>query len=126
MARDGETGLGKISPKADEGDAAKTEESKAAGVDKMVFADLFGKAGIAEQKVIGSKSGGRVSHTIRRHCDKTGGSTDKYGDNRARSDAPNSHVERLKRPSAERTDGNVGLGVAKRTRQNSRELELWD
>ena len=116
LARDGEAGLGKTSPKADEGNAAKTDESKAVGVDKKVFADLLGKVGIAEQKVIGSKSGGHVSDKIRRHCDKTWSSTDTYGDNRARS----------KGPSAESIGCNVWLCIAKRTRQNSRELDLWD
>ena len=116
LAPDGETGLGKTSPKADERNAAKTDESKAVGVDKTVFADLLGKAGIAEQKVIGSKSGGHVSDKIRRHCNKTRSSTDTYGDNRARP----------KRPSAETIGGNVGLCIAKKTRQNSRELDLWD
>ena len=76
--------------------------------------------------MIGSKSGGHVSDKIRRRCEKTGNSTDKYEDNRARSDALSSHVERLKRPSAESIGGNVGLCIAKRSRPNSRELDLWD
>ena len=126
LARDGETGLNKTRLNADEGNAAKVDESNAAGGSKKVFADLLGKAGIAEQKVIASKLGGRVSDKIRRHCGKTGSCTDMYGANRARSDAPNSHADRVKRPSAESAGGNVGLGAAKRTRQNSRELDLWD